>query len=120
LPGIGKEVQLGQLVKVHYIISIEGMDDILESTYKGNRPRRYRVGQYEVLPILEIAMQNMRIGETSKFLGISDTAFGKMGVPYDDNIFIPAGKYFILVCNSLAIVLSLDFLNKDYFHLQPA
>jgi len=91
-PGTGRAVKLDQLVKVHYILSFEGMDDILESTYAGNRPRHYRVGQTGVVQILDVALQNMRVGEISKFLGISDTAFGKMGVPLDDGRDIPQGE----------------------------
>ncbi|ODM91282.1 Inactive peptidyl-prolyl cis-trans isomerase FKBP6 [Orchesella cincta] len=88
--GTGASVEAGQLVRVHYVIGCEFMDDIIESTYIKRKPARFRIGGGEVLHILELATATMKIGETSKFLGTSDIGYGKMGVPLDDTKVIPA------------------------------
>lgn len=79
------------MVRVHYMMGAEYMDDIIESTYETNNARRFRVGAGEMIPAMDLGLATMRVGEISKFLSTSDYAFGKLGVPLTGKV-IPAGN----------------------------
>ncbi|CAL8128565.1 unnamed protein product [Orchesella dallaii] len=111
--GTGPTVDINQVVRVHYIISAEFVDDVIDSTYERRRAARFRLGAGEVLPILDVGTQTMRVGEISKFLGTSDLGYGNMGVPLENNGFIPADSRILVQVELLdAQVQS----NIDSFH----
>ncbi len=93
-PGTGRKIEPGSMVKVHYMIGAEFMDDLIESTYETNNVRRYRVGANELIPAMDLGIATMRVGEISKFLATSEYAYGKLGAPMPGKV-IPGGKYTI-------------------------
>ncbi|CAL8075714.1 unnamed protein product [Orchesella dallaii] len=111
--GTGPTVAINQVVRVHYILSAEFVDDLIESTYKKRRPARFRLGAGEVLTILDVGTQTMRVGEISKFLATSELGYGKQGVPLENNGCIPPDSRILVQVELLdaQVHSNIDFVN---------
>lgn len=80
------------MVVIHYMVGCELMDDLIESTYaKDKRPQRFRIGEGRMIPVFDMGIVGMRVGEKSKFLATWEYGYGKLGVPVSDTLVVPPG-----------------------------
>ncbi|CAG2189086.1 FKBP6 [Mytilus edulis] len=79
-PGGGSIVPEGAIVRVHYNAFLEYADEPYDSTRLRNAPERYKLGQNQLLPGLEICIRTMKKGELAQLLVSPDYAYGKLGV----------------------------------------
>ncbi|VDI79492.1 FK506-binding protein 6 [Mytilus galloprovincialis] len=79
-PGGGSVVPEGAIVRVHYNAFLEYADEPYDSTRLRNAPERYKLGQNQLLPGLEICIRTMKKGELAQLLVSPDYAYGKLGV----------------------------------------
>uniref|UniRef100_A0A2S2Q1C7 peptidylprolyl isomerase n=1 Tax=Sipha flava TaxID=143950 RepID=A0A2S2Q1C7_9HEMI len=81
-PGIGQVVPENYIVFLHYIAYISNLHEPFDVTYlQGKRPKRFTLGNYELLPGLEIGVKTMRIGENARFIVSPELAYREMGCP---------------------------------------
>lgn len=67
---------------VHYIAYVENIQEPFDVTYlRGRRPKRFTLGQGELIPGLEIGIKTMRTGENARFLIAPELAYRKYGCP---------------------------------------
>lgn len=80
--GIGQIVPENYIVFIHYIAYISNLHEPFDVTYlQGKRPKRFTLGNDELLPGLEIGVKTMRIGENARFIIKPKLAYREMGCP---------------------------------------
>jgi len=87
-------------VTIQYELRIEGQDEPFDSTFIRAMPERFKLHSNQLLPGLEILIENIRVGETVLAILSSKYAFGELGVPQRS---IPEN------CEILAVVKLLAF-----------
>ncbi|KAK7075718.1 Inactive peptidyl-prolyl cis-trans isomerase fkbp6, partial [Halocaridina rubra] len=109
-PGSGGDIPKSATITFHYNAFLEDTDEPFDSTYLRNKPEKKRLD--ECLPGLAIALETMRIGETSRFLVKPRYAYGEIGcpprIPGNETIF-----FHISVVNFLDAALADAFDNLE-------
>lgn len=81
-PGVGQVVPEDYIVLIHYIAYILNNPEPFDVTYlQGRRPKRFTLGNGEMLPGLEIGIKSMTIGENARFIIKPELAYRNMGCP---------------------------------------
>ncbi|CAF2374758.1 unnamed protein product [Rotaria sp. Silwood2] len=77
--GIGLKPNIGASVRLHYYAYFEHRDEPFDTSFKRRRPLEFRLGKYEVLPGIDLAVRTMQRRERSKFIISSDLLYGEPG-----------------------------------------
>ena len=64
----------GNLVKVHYTLTVEGK--VVDSS-RGREPLEFHVGMHQVIPGFEKALKEMKVGEIKSFQVSPDEGYGQ-------------------------------------------
>ncbi|XP_022165811.1 inactive peptidyl-prolyl cis-trans isomerase FKBP6-like [Myzus persicae] len=81
-PGIGQVVPENYVVLIHYIAYISNLQEPFDVTYlQGRKPKRFTLGNGELLPGLEIGIKTMTIGENARFIVKPELAYRELGCP---------------------------------------
>ncbi|XP_060850166.1 inactive peptidyl-prolyl cis-trans isomerase FKBP6-like [Rhopalosiphum padi] len=80
--GIGQVVPENYVVFIHYIAYISNLQEPFDVTYiQGRRPKRFTLGNGELLPGLEIGIKTMTTGENARFIIKPELAYREFGCP---------------------------------------
>jgi len=80
--GIGQVVPENYVVFVHYIAYISNLQEPFDVTYlQGRKPKRFQLGNGELIPGLEIGIKTMTTGENARFIIKPELAYREMGCP---------------------------------------
>ncbi|KAE9539346.1 hypothetical protein AGLY_004598 [Aphis glycines] len=80
--GIGQVVPENYIVFLHYIAYISNLQEPFDVTYiQGRRPKRFTLGNCELLPGLEIGIKTMTLGEHARFIIKPELAYRELGCP---------------------------------------
>uniref|UniRef100_A0A2S2NAH8 peptidylprolyl isomerase n=1 Tax=Schizaphis graminum TaxID=13262 RepID=A0A2S2NAH8_SCHGA len=80
--GVGQVVPENYVVFVHYIAYLSNIQEPFDVTYvQGRRPKRFTLGNGELIPGLEIGIKTMTMGELSRFIIKPELAYRELGCP---------------------------------------
>ncbi|XP_060874795.1 inactive peptidyl-prolyl cis-trans isomerase FKBP6 [Metopolophium dirhodum] len=80
--GIGQVVPENYVVLIHYIAYISNLQEPFDVTYlQGRRPKRFTLGNGELIPGLEIGIKTMTTGENARFIIKPELAYRELGCP---------------------------------------
>ncbi|CAF1397900.1 unnamed protein product [Adineta ricciae] len=77
--GIGQKPATGACVRLHYYAYFEHRDEPFDTSFKRRRPLEFRIGKYDVLPGIDLAVSTMQRRERAKFIISSDLLYGELG-----------------------------------------
>uniref|UniRef100_A0A2H8TG04 peptidylprolyl isomerase n=1 Tax=Melanaphis sacchari TaxID=742174 RepID=A0A2H8TG04_9HEMI len=80
--GIGHVVPENYIVFIHYIAYVSNILEPFDVTYiQGRRPKRFTLGNGELLPGLELGIKTMTTGEHARFIIKPELAYRELGCP---------------------------------------
>ncbi|MEY2980039.1 MAG: FKBP-type peptidyl-prolyl cis-trans isomerase [Planctomycetota bacterium] len=71
-----QRVQSGKVVTVHYRLTLDGVDEVVDST-EGDEPMAYLHGADNIVPGLEAALEGLGVGETITVTLAPEDAYGE-------------------------------------------
>ncbi|CAF1529131.1 unnamed protein product [Rotaria magnacalcarata] len=77
--GIGQKPTVTASVRLHYYAYFEHRDEPFDTSFKRRRPLEFRLGKFEVLPGIDLAVSTMQRRERAKFIISSDLLYGELG-----------------------------------------
>jgi len=81
--GIGQVIPENYVVLIHYIAYIiSNLQEPFDVTYlQGRRPKRFTLGNGELIPGLEIGIKTMTTGENARFIIKPELAYRELSCP---------------------------------------
>jgi len=80
-PGNGQKPPPNAKVWIYYTVMCEIYDEPIDATYASKRMYAFKLGNSDVLPVLDLGVATMELNEISKFLAEPAYAYGPLGLP---------------------------------------